>query len=178
MIRITNFKIYDEREKAIETAWIFKDPEEKEFLHLTWVPKKCINKDGSVHKGFMNDKLFEIQCKYCYKIDFIGIEEQYCTVEREIRTGAKRHITYKVYKESDSGKAVLLNFILTLLNKKVTSEKIWVAKAGIDEFGIKDWMFRKIMEDLDFKYQHNKIVLVEIEEEENVPVVIENSVVY
>ena len=159
-----NFKIYNETEKALQTAWIFKDEEAKEFLHLTWVPKKCINKDGSVHKGFLNDKLWEIQCKYCYKIDFIGIETADSTVEREIRDGAKRHVTYKIYKESNSGKAVLLNFILTLLNKKVISEKIWVAKSGIDEFGIKDWMMKKIMEDLDFKYQHNKIVFVEIEE--------------
>lgn len=155
-----NFKIYKETEKAIQTAWIFRDPEAKEFLHLTWIPKKRINKDGSIHKGFLNDKLWEIQCKYYYYIKFIGIEDKDSTVEREIRTGAKERVTYKIYGETE--KAVKLCFYIALLKHMEATEMIWVPKSQIDEYGIKDWYSTKITADLERKYNYS-IDYIEIE---------------
>ena len=157
---MNNFKVYKETEKAIQTAWIFKDEEDKEFLHLAWVPKKCINKDGSVHKGFFNDKLFEIRCKYYYKIEFVDIERSDNTVEREFRDGVKEKVFYKIYGETE--KAVLLCFHIVLLKHREATEMIWVAKSKIDEYGINEWLAAKITADLSMKYNYS-IDFIEIE---------------
>jgi len=159
----TNFKIYKESEKAIETAWIFKDAEGKEFLHLAWIPKSMIRKDGNINKSFADKKLFEIRCKYYYDIEFLGIETADCTVEREIRDGAKRRISYKVYAETE--KAVLLRYILTLYNDKEIERKEWVPKSCIDEFGLKEWF--AVQKTVELKQLYNYgIKFIEIEEAE------------